>query len=129
MEGAPEDLDRDALAAEAGNWELADFLLHETAEHIEWAVDLQPVRQGPLGPVELEPLFQNMQDFSLKDLDRAVDARDRGRFRDAYGFVLDQCHGCHVAVGLDQLRVQPPAGPGSQMLVMQPPSAGADEPR
>jgi mono/diheme cytochrome c family protein len=111
-------------AAEAGNWALADFLLAETEEHIEWAVDLQPVRQTADGSVDLRPLYENMRSFSLKDLGLATEAQDQARFRDAYGFVLEQCHGCHVAAGLGELRPRQPAAPGSQMLTMAPPPAG-----
>jgi hypothetical protein len=108
------------FAVQAGNWPLADFYLNETVSHIGWTVRVRPVRPTSNGPLELQPIFDTMRNFSLAEARDAVDAQDKAAFEAAYAHVIVECHTCHVAAEKPYLRPHIPAAPASMMIDMTP---------
>jgi hypothetical protein len=108
------------FAGEAENWPLAQFYLNETTSHIGWAVRVRPVRPTQNGPLELQPIFETMRNFSLAETQTAIEAEDKTAFEAAYAHVIEECHACHVAAEKPYLSPRIPATPASMMIEMRP---------
>lgn len=108
------------FAVQAENWPLADFYLNETVSHIGWTIRVRPVRPTQNGPLELQPIFDTMRNFSLAEAREAVDMQDKAAFEAAYAHVIEECHTCHVAAEKPYLRPHIPTAPASMMIDMTP---------
>jgi hypothetical protein len=121
------------FAGEAENWSLAQFYLNETVSHIGWAIRVRPVRPTSNGPLELQPIFETMRNFSLAEEKAAIEAQDKAAFEAAYAHVIDECHACHVAAEKPYLRPRIPEAPATRMIDMRPSAERApatdEEPR
>lgn len=108
------------FAGEAANWPLAEFYLNETVNHIGWAVRVRPVRPTQNGPLELQPIFETMRNFSLAEAREAIEIEDKPGFEAAYAHVVEECHACHVAAEKPYLRPHIPEQAATRMIDMAP---------
>jgi hypothetical protein len=114
--------DRLWWAGQAGNWNLAYFMvgeLNEALEHIEKthadAAQLQPQKLSEVMPSIMDPAVKNVM--------QALAKHDRAAFSKAYDRLSASCTACHQVAGdgflviqrprtrlLDNLRYTPPTG-------------------
>jgi len=95
-------LEKTALAAEAGNWPLADRYAHEleeAAEALEGAshdgVDLWDLTRSAFLPAH-------------ERLEAAISVRDRIGYDRAMGDLVQACNACHAAAGYGDVRIIAP---------------------
>jgi hypothetical protein len=103
-------------AGNAGNWPLADYVLHELGEVIEDIETLHPVYDG----IAVAALLGEMTTPALDRLDAAVDAGDHEGFVVAYDQLTQACNACHIASDRAALRIVRPSGPPMTNLQFQP---------
>jgi hypothetical protein len=108
------------FAGQAENWPLADFYLRETVSHIGWAIRVRPVRPTQNGPLELQPIFDTMRNFSLAEAGNAIETQDKAAFEAAYAHVIEECHACHVAAEKPYLQPHIPEEPATRIIDMTP---------
>ncbi len=109
------------FAAQAENWPLAQFYWNETRSHLRWAVRIIPVRKDAAGKeVKLQAILQAVENSPLKQLNEAIQAKDRERFVSAYKFTLENCYACHKASDKPYLRPQIPKQPADPMVNFDP---------
>jgi hypothetical protein len=94
-------------AASARNWELAAYQLGEVKEIMSDVEDLYPTFKNlPLGK-----MLDNVITGPIADAEKALDAKDFGKFSVAYGKLTDACNACHQATGNGFVVIQRPSGP------------------
>jgi hypothetical protein len=109
------------FAHEQANWELANFYLGETRNHLHWAVRIIPKRKDSNGKeVDLVSILQAFENGPLKQLDDAIKSQNRDRFVAAYKFSLENCYACHKASSKPYLRPQMPIAPATQIINFAP---------
>ena len=109
------------FAAQAENWPLAQFYWKETDTHLRWAVLIKPLRQDSAKhDIKLNDILEALENGPLKQLQAAVEAKDKEKFNTAYRFTLEGCYACHKAVEKPFLRLQIPLAPASPMINADP---------
>jgi hypothetical protein len=83
------------FAAEAGNWDLANYELGELREGFADIARLHPTQEG--SPVPIDQAIETMLTDPLGNLGKAIAAKDRRAFEDAYGMLTEGCNSCHQA--------------------------------
>jgi hypothetical protein len=105
------------FARKESNWDLANFYLGETRNHLRWAVRIIPKRKDSLGKdVDLVAILQAFENGPLKQLDDVIKSKNDDRFVGAYKFCLESCYACHKASSKPYLRPQIPNGPATQII-------------
>jgi hypothetical protein len=110
------------FAGRQRNWPLATFYFNETRSHIRWAIRIRPVRKHPSTgeAVELQPIFDGVDNGVLNMLKAAVDARDPMQFEATYRTTLESCYSCHKSSGLPHLRPMVPEALGQPIINPDP---------
>lgn len=93
-------LHKAGLSLRAGNFELADFYLHEMEEIIAAVEGIPTYKEQPVGQLigaMLGPSFHTLED--------GVDGKDRDAALTAYGNVISACNACHVATGFGYIKI------------------------
>jgi hypothetical protein len=105
------------FAGQNENWPLAQFYSDETHSHLKWAVRIIPVRKDRQGrDVDLGGMLAAFEQTSLKDLDTAIKARDKGKFTAAYKIQMQYCMACHQACSKEYIRLHLPERPDSSIV-------------
>lgn len=114
--------DRLWWAGEAGNWNLAYFMVGELGEALRGieqsngdAAELQPQKLSEVMPSVMNPAIARVQD--------ALGRRDRAAFAKAYDDLSAACTGCHELAGNPMLVIQRPRTPLLDNLRYAPPPA------
>ena len=93
------------FAAQAGNWDLAQYELDEINEGLEDAVTYHPVfKHGA-------PLAEIMTKFMAKpvsNLTEAINAKNKTKFVQAFDQLTEGCNGCHKAAEQDFIKIKRP---------------------
>jgi hypothetical protein len=92
------------FAGEAGNWELADYQVHELEELLEQIRDLHPEYDGRSVAELLEQLLQP----AVERVESAIDARQPAAFAAAFDDMTAQCNACHTATDRRAIVIQRP---------------------
>ncbi len=100
------------FAGQAGNWPLADYMVHELEELVEEIEELHPMYRE----VRVAELIGEMTNPAIEDLEDAVDARDFAAFQRAFDDFTVACNACHIASDKSELVIQRPTGPMSTNL-------------
>jgi hypothetical protein len=109
------------FARTKSHWDLANFYLGETRNHLRWAVRMIPRRKDSAGrDVDLVSILQAFENGPLKQLDEAIKSKNDERFVLAYRFTLESCYACHKAASKPYLRPQIPTGPATQIINFAP---------
>jgi hypothetical protein len=81
------------FAGDAGNWALADYMVHELEELVEDMEEINPVyREVPVAELLREMTFP-----AIELLEEAVEAGNRAAFARGYDQLTTACNACHVA--------------------------------
>jgi hypothetical protein len=103
------------------HWDLANFYLGETRNHLRWAVRIIPKRKDNAGrEVDLVSILKAMENGPLAQLEAVIKAKDPGRFVAAYKFTMENCYACHKAADKPYLRPQIPTEPATQIINFDP---------
>ncbi|TVR64807.1 MAG: hypothetical protein EA422_05590 [Gemmatimonadales bacterium] len=104
------------FAGEAGNWPLADYMVHELEELVEEIEELHPMYRE----IRVAELIGEMTHPAIEDLEDAVDAGDLAAFQRAYDDLTVACNACHIASDKAELVIQRPTAPVSTNLRFTP---------
>jgi len=108
------------FAGKKGNWPLSAFNLRETRQHIRWTIHIRPVRKLGDTPVELQPIWDTIDNGVMNNLQKAIDDKDVDKFEAAYKRTLNACYGCHQASGLPYLHPVIPTAPPQTIISFDP---------
>ncbi len=111
------------FAGKKGNWALAAFNLRETRQHIRWTIRIRPVRKLGDNPVELQPMWDAIDNGVMNTLQKSIDDKDVDKFEAAYKRTLNACYGCHQAAGLPYLHPVIPSAPPQTIISFDPPTS------
>ncbi len=107
-------------AGDAGNWNLAYYMVSELAEALRGieatngdAVELQPERLAEVMPAIMNPAVDAVQ--------AALAKHDRAAFAKAYDGLSAACNACHATAGVGFLHLQRPRTPLLDNLRYAPP--------
>jgi hypothetical protein len=95
------------FAGEAGNWPLADYLVHELEELLEDIEELHPVYRE----IRVAELLGEMTLPAVESLQEAVEAGDRAGFARAYDRLTSACNACHEVADRAAIVIQRPTAP------------------
>jgi hypothetical protein len=95
------------FAGVAGNWALADYMVHELEEVTEHIEEVHPV----YGDIQVAALLREMTLPAVEELEAAVAAGDRDAFMAAYDRLTTACNDCHVAATRSAIVIQRPMAP------------------
>jgi cytochrome c553 len=104
------------FAGDAGNWPLADYMVHEVEELIGEIEELHPVYRD----IQVAALLGEMTMPAVESLEAAVDAGDPAAFVDAYDRFTAACNHCHTASGRAAIVIQRPSAPPQTNLRFEP---------
>jgi hypothetical protein len=104
------------FAGDAGNWPLADHMVHELEELIEDIEEMHPVYRD----VQVAAMLRDMTSPAVEALEDAVEARDRAAFAAAFDELTTACNHCHVASGKSAIVIQRPTAPPLTNLRFDP---------
>lgn len=109
------------FAGQKEHWELAKFYWSETRSHLRWAVRIIPKRKDNAGQeIDLERILEAVETSLLKQLEDAINAKDKPAFNQAYRFTLEGCYACHKASDKPFLRPQIPTQPETHIINFDP---------
>jgi mono/diheme cytochrome c family protein len=109
------------FAIDAENWPLAGFYLNEARKNLRSAMRIMPTRKDKNGAeVNVSAIAESLQTGPMKDLDTAIEAKDKAGAVKAYKDTLTGCHGCHEAAGKGFLRPRIPTAPQVTILSFAP---------
>jgi hypothetical protein len=91
------------FAGEAGNWELADYQVHELEELLEQIQALHPEYDDQPVAELLEQLLP-----AVERVEGAIDARQPAEFAAAFDDMTTQCNACHTATDRSVIVIQRP---------------------
>lgn len=83
------------LAAQAGNWALADYEVDELEEGFQDAVAFHPTHKD--APVSIAQAMPAMTAGPIAALRAAIAARDSEQFAQAFDALTESCNACHRA--------------------------------
>ncbi|MGH8214141.1 MAG: hypothetical protein ACREPZ_00345 [Rhodanobacteraceae bacterium] len=102
--------DRLWWAGEAGNWNLAYYMVSELGEALRGieetngdAPELQPQKLSDVMPAMMNPAIRNVQDALAK--------KDKAAFGEAFDRLSASCNACHATAGVAFLHIQRPKTP------------------
>jgi hypothetical protein len=90
------------LAGEARNWELAEYELTELKEVFSDVQDLIPRYQNV-------PVGDTIITGTIIDLEKAIAARDFGKFSAGFDKLTEACNSCHQAANRGFITIKRPA--------------------
>jgi hypothetical protein len=70
--------------------------------------------------VDLRAILQAFENTPLKQLEDAIQAKDKGKFEKEYRFTLETCYACHKASDKPFIRLQIPTHPETPIINFDP---------
>jgi hypothetical protein len=114
------------FAGQQGNWPLARFYFDEAHQHIQWTIQVRPIRKDPEGrDVDLQSIFQAVDASLFAAVKIAIEQKNSGQFATAYKKSLDGCYSCHKSSGKPYLRPIMPTTPAQTIIDFSPEVAAA----
>jgi hypothetical protein len=95
------------FAAKTGNWELANYELHELEETMETVIKLNVEKNG----VKISEVMDAVLKTQILQLDDSIKAKNQSRFQKSYDETLSACNGCHGESGHKFIRIVRPTAP------------------
>lgn len=102
--------DRLWWAGQAGNWNLAYYMVSELGETLRGieqtngdAPELQPAKLSEVMPAIMDPSIKGVQDALAK--------KDKAAFAQAFDRLSASCNACHATAGVQFLHIQRPQTP------------------
>jgi hypothetical protein len=101
MGGMQKFMHKAGLSLREGNFELADFYLHEIEEILEQVEKVESYKGHLIGD-----LTEEMLTPSFHKLEEAVDGKGRDAALTAFAAVIDSCNRCHTAAAHGFIKIQ-----------------------
>ena len=95
------------FAAQASNWDLADYELHETSEAIDAVAGLNVSRNN----VDISDEIKSVLGSQIANLQKAIDEQSLAAFTASYNKALETCNNCHGSSGYRFIHVTTPSSP------------------
>lgn len=95
------------FAGQAENWELAEFYVHELEEAMEIIEQNRIMDDG----VNLSTLIGMMGLEPLKQVDAAIDNKNKEDFSAKYQFLVTNCNNCHASSKHAYINIKAPETP------------------
>lgn len=95
------------FAAEASNWDLANYELHETSETMDAVAGLNVSRNN----VDISVEIKSVLGSQIMNLQRAIDEQSLTAFTASYNKALSACNDCHNSFGYRFIHVTTPSAP------------------
>jgi hypothetical protein len=109
------------FAGEKKNWPLANYFLGETRNRMNWEVKLNPGPKSPTGEiVDMKGTVDGINNGSIADIKKAIDAKDVTAFEVAYRHLLEDCYSCHKNTNRPYLRPMIPTTPPQTIINFDP---------
>jgi hypothetical protein len=96
------------FAGSSGNWDLAGYESDELKEALTTGVKYYPDLDG----VPVAANFKANTEGPFDQIDKAIDAKDKGAFTTAFNVLTNACTNCHAASKHSFIRIQKPTSPG-----------------
>lgn len=93
-------------AGQARNWDLAAYQLGEIKEVMSDAQDLVPTFKN----LPLAQMLDSVITGPIADLEKALDAKDTGKFMAGFRNLTQACNSCHQAAGVGFIHIRQPVG-------------------
>src|SRR5215510_13695004 len=117
------------FAGQQENWPLARFYFDEAHQHIQWTIQIRPIRKDPEGrDVDLQSIFQAVDASLFAAVNIAIEQKNAAQFATAYKSSLDGCYSCHKSSGKPYLRPIMPTAPAQTIIDFSPePASGGTQ--
>jgi hypothetical protein len=114
------------FAGQQGNWPLARFYFDEARQHIQWTIQIRPIRKDLEGrDVDLQAIFQAVDASTFAAVNIAIERKNGVEFAAAYKSALDGCYSCHKSSGKPFLHPIVPTAPTQTIIDFNPGPATA----
>ena len=114
------------FAGQQGNWPLALFYFNEARQHIQWTIQIRPIRKDLEGrDVDLAAIFQAVDASTFAAVKIAIELKNSAQFATAYKGALEGCYSCHKSSGKPYLRPIVPTAPAQTIIDFNPAPATA----
>ena len=114
------------FAGQQGNWPLAQFYFDEARQHIQWTIQIRPIRKDLEGrDVDLQAIFQAVDASTFAAVKIAIEQKNSAQFATAYKGALDGCYSCHKSSGKAYLHPIVPSAPAQNIIDFNPDPATA----
>jgi hypothetical protein len=109
------------FAGQQGNWPLAQFYFDEARQHIQWTIQIRPIRKDLEGrDVDLQAIFQAVDASTFAAVKIAIEQKNSAQFATAYKAALDGCYSCHKSSGKPYLHPIVPSAPAQTIIDFNP---------
>ena len=109
------------FAGQQKNWPLAQFYFDEARQHIQWAIQIRPIRKDLQNKdVDLQAIFQAVDASTFSAVKIAIERKESAQFETAYKGALDGCYSCHKASGKPYLHPIVPTAPAQTIIDFSP---------
>lgn len=109
------------FAGQKKNWLLANYFLGETRNRLQWEVRLNPGPKGPTGEiVDMKGTVDGINNGSLAEVKKAIDAKDVKAFQTGYKHMLEDCYSCHKNANRPYMRPMIPTAPPQTIINFDP---------
>lgn len=102
--------DRLWWAGQAGNWNLAYYMVGELGEALQ-AIEASNGEAPQVQPQKLSVLMPSIMKPAIRDVQDALAKHDKAAFAKAYDRLSGACSACHKVAGVDFLVIQRPRTP------------------
>ena len=102
--------DRLWWAGQAGNWNLAYFMIGEIGEALR-GIEETNGEAPELQPEKLADVMPAMMDPAIRTVQKALEKQDQAEFAKAYDQLSAACTACHKVAGADFLIIERPKTP------------------
>lgn len=107
-------------ALAAGQWELAEYALHELDEELD---ELEGAAQPGEVHVDLTPIAQSFGTQYVRPMERALEHRDAAAASAAYAGISQGCNNCHTVAGKGYITISPTPGDAQPHVAPAPSTA------
>lgn len=102
--------DRLWWAGEAGNWNLAYYMVSELSEALR-GIEETNGDAPALQPEKLSEVMPAIMDPAIRSVQEALAKKDKAAFAGAYDRLSASCNACHATAGVEFLHIQRPKTP------------------
>jgi len=102
--------DRLWWAGEAGNWNLAYYMVSELGEALR-GIEATNGNAPELQPEKLSEVMPAIMDPAVRSVQEALAKKDKAAFASAYDRLSASCNACHATAGVEFLHIQRPQTP------------------
>jgi len=102
--------DRLWWAGQAGNWNLAYFMIGELGEALR-GIEETNGEAPELQPEKLSQVMPSIMNPAIRTVQQALEKKDKAAFAKAFDQLSASCTACHKVAGADFLQIQRPKTP------------------